>query len=108
MNTSARACRACGHPLAGGTADHFADTLADVRGPQQPPEAAGLLAGATPADAQLGQRSGPVEYSRGDEGLCSACRTQRATEKEPRRDEPSCAGRARAPAHCGVAGECPA
>jgi hypothetical protein len=75
-------CRRCGRtftdddspPLAGeGTGERF-DSLADARGAEQPPEAAGWLQGAVPFDAELGTDSGPVEYD--DAELCPSCRAE--------------------------------
>jgi hypothetical protein len=65
-------CRNCGRALA--DSDNEFDSLADTPGARQPPEAAGLLAGATPFDAEAGKESGPVEYQ--EDGLCLTCRSQ--------------------------------
>ncbi len=80
MSTSTPACRACGRPL--GETDQrqdFANTLADVGGVLQPPEAAGLISGATTSEGELGTTSGPVEYA--DDELCASCRAQREPEE---------------------------
>ena len=67
-------CRGCGRQFTP-SAPHSIDSLADLPGPAQPPQAAGWLEGATPFDAQLGTDSGPVEYD--DPALlCGTCRAQ--------------------------------
>jgi len=73
---STTVCSRCGGSLAPTTL-HGLDSLADLPGAEQPPEAAGWLAGATPFDAQVGSDSGPVEYH--DPALlCDTCRSQTA------------------------------
>jgi hypothetical protein len=70
-------CRRCGRPLSRDAGDQ-PETLADLPGAEQPPEAAGMLAGATPFDAQAGTDSGPAEYAETEgDGLCADCRAER-------------------------------
>lgn len=73
-------CRNCGRTFTRGEAAEF-ESLAETPGAAHPPEAAGLLSGATPFDATLGGESGPVEYAeapaRRDDDLCPTCRARR-------------------------------
>jgi len=65
-------CRRCRRPFTP-PVPHEVDSLADLPGAEQPPEAAGWLEGATPFDAELGTDSGPAEYD-DPEYLCDECR----------------------------------
>jgi hypothetical protein len=75
---SAEICSRCGRPLTPDT-PRAADSLADLSGPEQPPEAAGWIAGATLFDAEVGTNSGPTEYD-DEPGLCETCRTERSAQ----------------------------
>ena len=69
-------CRRCGRAFSR-DAGEGPETLADLPGAEQPPEAAGMLAGATPFDARVGTDSGPAEYAEAEgEGLCADCRAE--------------------------------
>jgi len=43
---------------------------------EQPPEAAGMLAGARPFDAPEGSASDAIEFTGGDGDLCPDCRAE--------------------------------
>ena len=69
-------CRRCGRAFSR-DAGEGPETLADLPGAEQPPEAAGMLAGATPFDARVGTDSGPAEYAEAEgDGLCADCRAE--------------------------------
>ena len=77
-------CPRCGRTFAADTADSAGrggrsgefDSLAETPGVEQPPEAAGMLAGARPFDAPEGSASDAIEYTGGDGELCPDCRAE--------------------------------
>ena len=78
------ACPRCGRTFAADTADTAGrggrggefDSLAETPGVEQPPEAAGMLAGARPFDAPEGSASDAIEYTSGGGELCPDCRAE--------------------------------
>ena len=74
-------CPRCGLTFAADTVDTAGrggefDSLAETPGVEQPPEAAGMLAGARPFDAPEGSASDAIEYTGGDGELCPDCRAE--------------------------------